>query len=666
MHLDEFLNARSIAALQTMQWIWAPTTPRSSSKSQLLRLLRREMLSPERVRKRFGHLDETHQQFLRGLLRLDGYEGDVDLVTRRIAGPPLSPEARVDMLGDLAREGFINHSPTKGWRRREVVHALIPQELGDVLAEVLNLDTREPGLMLSLARFLDDGRARRPASAALEDPDQELARLLEPAAIDRRIADLPDPEIQQAVRAALRHPAGILRLERFPAHDLDIEAVDPAHWRKTLEGHRLGTFGHLSLVEHGLGDDHECLVLYREVVESHAAAQASPDRAMDHVYACGIDFLTDLSALADFVRSTPSKLTSAGRFFKGARNQLLPRTACRTTFYSDEDSLLALKVAVARALGVAEIRGDGRLHASHAALDWQALPLRDQARALLDVLPKLGDPSSATPHFRSLADRAVRLVRELPCGAWLPTAAFLAIVVARHLLDLVERPQAAGPPSTDAPTPWAYPRPGDTLTAVADLAAEPLLRALNYTGLIDVGRHGGTDYLRPTPLVPTLLGDAEPPRPAKLLMVNPDGEVVLFPEEGHVELLHRLCAFCDREKTEVTLHLRISQDSIQRAALRGLDPDAIIATLRAHCRVPLSQNIDYSIRNWAASVHPAAVRTLHVLELPSPEILDAAVQLPELAPLVLRRLSPTALVLEVPDLDPEAQDALKQLGIFLT
>ena len=99
--------------------------------------------------------------------------------------------------------------------------------------------------------------------------------------------------------------------------------------------------------------------------------------------------------------------------------------------------------------------------------------------------------------------------------------------------------------------------------------------------------------------------------------------------------------------------------------LRGLSAESIVATLAGHCRVPLSQNIDYSIRQWAASIHPAEVRTLHVLELPSPETLDAALQLPEIAPLLLRRLSPTAVALTVRHLGPEAEDALKQLGIHI-
>ena len=133
-----------------------------------------------------------------------------------------------------------------------------------------------------------------------------------------------------------------------------------------------------------------------------------------------------------------------------------------------------------------------------------------------------------------------------------------------------------------------------------------------------------------------------------------------------MELLHELCGFCDREKSDLTAHLRLCQESIHRAALRGIDPESIIATLRRHCRVPLSQNIEYSIRNWAASVHPAEIETLHVLEFPSPELLEAAVQLPEIAPLVLRRISSTAVALSVSELAPEAQDALAQLGVYLT
>jgi hypothetical protein len=210
------------------------------------------------------------------------------------------------------------------------------------------------------------------------------------------------------------------------------------------------------------------------------------------------------------------------------------------------------------------------------------------------------------------------------------------------------------------------PRQWLTLGSLAAAAREPLLQALNCAGALDLGRRGDRTFVAASPLAPLVLGKQPLPDPAgPLLLVNPDFEVILFPDEGHVALLHRLAAFCERGKREVTLHLRITQESIERALLRGLRADDVLATLRAHSRAPVPQNVEYSVRDWAARVHPAEIRTLHVLEVPSPEALAAALRLPEIAPLLVRRLSDTAAILRVSHLDPDAEAALRQLGIHL-
>jgi hypothetical protein len=458
----------------------------------------------------------------------------------------------------------------------------------------------------------------------------------------------------------------MLPLESFPAHGIEIEAVDSPAWRAALEAVLLGTFGHLSLIEFGIAEDHDCLVAFQEVALAHAMARHESNPPLDHVYACSIDFLTDLVGTVDFVRANPAKLTSAGRFFKGARNQLRPQTALLTTFFMDEESLLTYRLHVAQELDLLELREDGRLYAAPGSTEFTNRPLVEQNRALLDVMLDIGK-SACAEHFPPLADLALETIPELPTDAWAPTQAYLGSLMSRYLLRLVEgtAEPVALHPSRPKPV-WTHSSgKRNSVARILEAVAEPLLQALNYAGIIDIGRRGEQTYVRATEAAPGLLGTEPMPEPGQLIIVNPDFEVVLFPEEGHLELLHRLCAFCERAKSEVTLHLRITRDSVQQAVLRGLDAAAIIGTLQRHCRVPLSQNIEYSIRTWANGVHPARIQTLHVLELPRAELADALLQLPELQDHIVRRLSPTAIALDNTHLGPEAEEALKQLGIHL-
>jgi len=669
MQIDEFLNARRISALQTLQWLWAPGTRRSSSKSELLRLLRRQMLSPERIRESFHDLADTQKDFLRGLLRLEDYRGDVEFLLARLADPPATHQARREITDELARRGFIHCTIAPGWGSTESLQAIVPRELGDGLADVLNLDTREAAVMMSLERALLELRPEELARTAggATSVEEALADLTQPGAIAERIDALPEPAMRQAVRIALEHHAGILHLERFPSLGLDIESLDSPTWRTAIEDALLGTCGHLCLLEFGLSDDHECLVVYHEIVRAWAVSQAPEHPAIDHTYACGTDFLTDMMTVTDCVRAEPRKLTAAGRFFKGARNGIIPQLALHSTYFHDEESLLAYKLAVARSLGLLDVGNDARLHTTRAATAWENLHPERQLRDVWDTVLRIETSTHDQPHFADLAEAARHVLLDLGPGTWFPTGAFLALVLCRFLTRLLD--QGPPPPGiSDAPeTVWGYPRPSSALAAIAAAARDPLLHALNCAGIIDIGRSADHSFVAATPLARVVLDGQPLPEPdERLIIVNPDFEVILFPDRGHHALLARLCPFCGREKSQVTHHLRITRESIRRAALRGIGPDDILATLGEHSRVPLSQNIEYSIRSWASQVHAAEIETLHVLELPSAEITEAAMQLPEVAPLIARRLSPTSLALSVPQLDPRAEEALKQLGIHLT
>jgi len=655
MQLVEFLNERSIANLQTLQWYWAPSSRRSSSKGELLRLLRRQMLDAEQVRRCFEALEPVEQDFLKALLRCEDYEGEASALVAKLPNRPSPPNAERELLEDLRRRGFIAFTIEKNWAGRETAIARMPQELGDCLAEALNLDIRNPAAMLSLERRLAE-------VPALERPS--IDDVLGPDSIAERIASLPDDGMRALAEAALTRYAGVLPLARFPVHGLDIEDVDSPAWRKAFEERFLGTFGHLSLLDYGLGDDHDCLVLYQEIVEAANAAAPPLDGEPDQAYACSLDFLTDLLTLVDFVRVSPSKLTSAGRFFRAARNQLATLSALRWTFFMDEDELISLKVSVARRLGLVELRGDGRLHATKESPAWEARPPEDQLREVFEALVELVAPQGVGDHFAALASVALEVLGDCAPGVWFSRQSFWNRVVSRYVLKLVG---GAGGSRQGATRPWELEEPRPTLAALSSNAGQPLIKALNCVGALDIGAVGTRFFLRRGSLADVVAGRGSLPEPAEpLLMVNPDFEVIVLPEPGHQVLVHRLCGFCERGKREVTHHLRLTRESVQRGVLRGLGAEAMVATLRQHSRVPLAQNIEYSVRNWADSVHAAKVETVHILEFPSAELAETAMHLPELAAVVERRLSPTVLVLRVAELGPEAEDALKELGIHLT
>lgn len=643
MQLDDYLNSQSIRSLQLLQWYWGAGTDRSSSKSELLRLLRRAMLDPERALQAYEDLSPEGRSLLRTLLRQPGYSGYAARLASRDFWLNRAAPAGEEPAEELQRRGFAACLPPREGERSNTLRCVVPRELGRVLAEALNLDVRDPATMLSLRR--------RRAEGPLPAPP-------EPGAIESRIAELADPTLQRAARAALHDHAGVVSSsDSVAALDVSWADIDRSAWRAALEAAGLGTFGHLRLLDYGLGDDRDCLVLYQELVEAHAAACGTEAPELDQVHACGINFLLDLATLVDFLRAGPFRLTARDRPLKGARNLLLPLMALKTAHRLDEVELLAHKIDVASRLGLVKMGDDERLRATDKAVDWENLPLPDQASSVLLLHLRHSRMSWDPIRLELLANTARQAILSSPPGVWFPANAFLGRVVARHILGLLER----------------GPRPGlasggsvPTHSQLLAVARDRLLGAFHHIGALDIGRRGRGVFVAASPLAPVVLGSAPLPQPAHpLLLVNPDFEVILFPEEGHLELLRQLSAFAQRAKSEVTIHLRITQGSIQRAILRGLGAEEIIGTLRAHGRAPLPQNVEYSIRNWAEGVHPATLNTLHVLEVDSAEALDAALGIPAFASQVLRRLSPTAVVLSSPQLGPVADDELRRLGIHV-
>ncbi|MFW6157846.1 MAG: helicase-associated domain-containing protein, partial [Planctomycetota bacterium] len=112
-------------------------------------------------------------------------------------------------------------------------------------------------------------------------------------------------------------------------------------------------------------------------------------------------------------------------------------------------------------------------------------------------------------------------------------------------------------------------------------------------------------------------------------------------------------------------HLRIEKERVERAVVRGLGADELIAVLREHAETPVPQNVEYSIRSWAERVRVATAEQVFVFELADAHTLDVVAELPEMKGLVVRRISPTALALREAPSDRSLIEALRTLGVYV-
>jgi len=188
-------------------------------------------------------------------------------------------------------------------------------------------------------------------------------------------------------------------------------------------------------------------------------------------------------------------------------------------------------------------------------------------------------------------------------------------------------------------------------------------------GLIDLAEvEGKPALLRLTPLGAKALGVAVPEEAGQVqapLIVNPDFEIILFPDGETYDLVTELDRFAERISSDSAYRYKLTESSIEKAVAEGLEPSSILRTLSEHSRVEVPQNVIYSIGQWAEKVKFVTQATANLVRGRNKEVIDRIMHDARLRELVLERLAPTALLMS-PDVSRERlAELLESLGVFL-
>lgn len=129
------------------------------------------------------------------------------------------------------------------------------------------------------------------------------------------------------------------------------------------------------------------------------------------------------------------------------------------------------------------------------------------------------------------------------------------------------------------------------------------------------------------------------------VIVQPSFEVVVVDATNNWSLLAQLDVFAERRALDRAATFQLTQPALLRGLDQGWTGQRVIETLEAACGTPLPQNVRYSLEEWAAlyealTVHEAAT----LLEADTPAQLKRWLADPELASLLGRRLSATAVL----------------------
>ncbi|HZS00363.1 MAG TPA: helicase-associated domain-containing protein [Chloroflexota bacterium] len=178
-------------------------------------------------------------------------------------------------------------------------------------------------------------------------------------------------------------------------------------------------------------------------------------------------------------------------------------------------------------------------------------------------------------------------------------------------------------------------------------------QALHTLGVVDLGWSDGTlsafritadgaRLLRGEPL-PAAAGEGK-------VVVQPNFQIFAFPPTGE-DVLFELDEIAERVRAEQAVEYRLTRESVYAAQRRGREAAEIIAFLERVSSAPLPQNVRRSLEEWGAQHDRIVVRRgvplLHALDAAT---LDALYADAALAPLLGRRVAPTAALVQAQDL----------------
>ncbi|HEU5329881.1 MAG TPA: helicase-associated domain-containing protein [Thermomicrobiales bacterium] len=189
--------------------------------------------------------------------------------------------------------------------------------------------------------------------------------------------------------------------------------------------------------------------------------------------------------------------------------------------------------------------------------------------------------------------------------------------------------------------------------------AQVLGESLRWLGLIDAGYDrpdAQPDSDLPALVRLTELGvqlfqrtapRAEPAPASALLVVQPNFEVLVLDALANLTLVARLDAFADTRSLDRAAVYHLSRASIVRGLEAGWTEDEIVTTLETASAAPLPQNVRQTLRDWAQEyerihVYPDA----SLLEAPDAETLARWLAAPAFVDAVVRRLTPSAALIQ--------------------
>lgn len=659
--LSRSLVQRADSELIELHRAWLGGTP-PAARPELLRALRERMLDPTAVTAQRAKLPPNAAAVLDLLLEAPKVGLSFEALGARARRHGLKPGGLRSALAELTAAGLAGAHPARTRSRPGETLWAVPGELRDALAAAAAVGPVDVAGLLTLHGHLEGHFRRSQAPVPAAENARRMYRLLaSEAALCGRVDELP-AALRALVHRVISEYGGIVSLDELAA--LGVPATDAARPRRALEEASTGTIGDLDLERCGIRQRGPVLAIFNETVLAYLRREAERRPVKPaQVASIGVDFVSNFSRFASFVGDETVRFTVRGTIFKSTGRRIADSLIPNPGKEFRRREILELEYRFALAFRFIDRTGARSFRLTARGLEFLRLSLADKQRRMLDWLIEDRELPGDMAHQLRLRRVALRFLKRLDPGLWYD-AMFLPFVARNHYLATLAAEIDGAAEAASFPV-----RSSADLRSLAWNLFIWIRKHLYLLGVVDMGydASGRACAIRLTKLGAELLGmiPGRELEGAGHVVVNPDFEVVLFPEERSHELVYALDRFCERELSDSLVHYRITPGSLRRGLQQGMALDEALELLRARSRTPLPQNVVYSLESWARSDGMVTLHEDGRLVCDTPEILDRLQLHPELGRIGLERLGRDTLRLQGPVDQADLSGWVRDFGVSL-
>ena len=520
-------------------------------------------------------------------------------------------------LAALQREGFLWPTKDKRWATLDGPVWAAPGELVECVLQCRKRRQRLLQDSLTMqghldARFFRErvgntpaGRNGKPDRAAVEKAADHARKIYKlytmDGAMDTRLAKLPT-QVREVVDVVLNKHGGLVSWDELVTELETDEPIDYAFVGKSIEEAMLGTACSLDLAPLGIQPAERAVVIFHEVALHTIRRRGIECRPqVSEELVCGGDLASNVSRFLRELQQNKVLFTAEGDLFKASQKRIAGILLPVPGGFLAPEQLLDVLYRFCLHRRLIDRRGERSLRPTPSGLEFERAKLDQQVKMLLAHFLEDRTLPGEAYHQTRMRRVLLRLLRRAEPMLWQDVSVLPFLSRNAYLAQLEAQP-------TEEFFAARFQGGGYTPTESLQQMCWNLLiwikKRLFPLGLVDIGLHAGrVTALRLSRLGAELL-DADPAGKVggtrSSVIVQPDFEVLVFPGDDVHDVVHQIDRFAHRTKSDHVHQFRIDEESVRAGVADGLTGAQMVQELADRARVPIPQNVLYSLEEWAS------------------------------------------------------------------